>query len=98
MQKVEGSSPFIRLEQKPRNPGLSCNRSVGQGDITLACRIGRCGARRGGGDLEQGRDAVVSVLLALSAQNERLQAQVEVLTVRVARQDERIAQLERRLN
>jgi transposase len=47
---------------------------------------------------EQGRDAVVSVLLALSAQNERLQAQVESLTARVARQDERIAQLERRLN
>jgi transposase len=47
---------------------------------------------------EQGRDAVVSVLLALSAQNERLGAQVESLTARVARQDERIAQLERRLN
>ena len=47
---------------------------------------------------EQGCDAVVSVLLALSAQNERLQAQVEGLTARVARQDERIAQLERRLN
>ncbi len=46
----------------------------------------------------QGRDAVVEVLLALSAQNERLQAQVESLTARVARQEERIAQLERRLN
>lgn len=46
---------------------------------------------------EQGRDAVVEVLLALSAQNERLEAQVEQLTVRVARQDERIATLERRL-
>jgi transposase len=46
---------------------------------------------------EQGRDAVVSVLLALSAQNERLEAQVEKLTAKVARQDERIAQLERRL-
>jgi transposase len=46
---------------------------------------------------EQGRDAVVSVLLALSAQNERLQAQVETLTARVARQDERIATLERQL-
>jgi transposase len=44
---------------------------------------------------EQGRDAVVEVLLALSAQNERLMAQVEVLTARVARQEERIAQLER---
>jgi hypothetical protein len=38
------------------------------------------------------------VLLALSGQNERLVAQVESLTARVARQDERIAQLERRLN
>ena len=47
---------------------------------------------------ERGRDAVVSVLLALAAQNERLGAQVEGLTARVARQDERIAQLERRLN
>jgi transposase len=47
---------------------------------------------------DRGRDAVVSVLLALSAQNERLGAQVESLTARVARQDERIAQLERRLN
>jgi transposase len=46
----------------------------------------------------QGREAVVEVLLALSAQNERLASQVEVLTARVARQDERIAQLERRLN
>jgi transposase len=46
---------------------------------------------------EQGRDAVVSVLLALSAQNERLQAQVEMLTARVARQDERISTLERQL-
>jgi transposase len=44
---------------------------------------------------EQGRDAVVGVLLALSAQNERLEAQVEKLTAKVARQDERIAQLER---
>ncbi len=46
---------------------------------------------------EQGRDAVVEVLLALSAQNERLEAQVEKLTARVARQDERIASLERQL-
>jgi transposase len=44
---------------------------------------------------EQGRDAVVEVLLALSAQNERLTAQVEQLTARVARQEQRIAQLER---
>ncbi len=47
---------------------------------------------------EQGRDAVVSVLLALSEQNERLAAQVEQLTARVARQDERIATLERQLS
>src|SRR5208282_1542181 len=46
----------------------------------------------------QGSEAVVRVLLALSAQNERLQSQVEALTARVARQDERIVQLERRLN
>jgi transposase len=45
---------------------------------------------------EQGRAAVVEVLLALSAQNERLSAQVEALTARVARQEERIAQLERK--
>jgi len=47
---------------------------------------------------EQGREAVVRVLLELSAQNERLASQVQALTARVARQDERIAQLERRLN
>lgn len=46
---------------------------------------------------EQGRDAVVSVLLALSEQNERLAGEVERLSVRVARQDERIATLERQL-
>ncbi len=46
---------------------------------------------------EEGRDAVVSVLLALSAQNERLEAQVAKLTARVAAQDERIASLERQL-
>jgi transposase len=46
---------------------------------------------------DQGRDAVVEVLLALSAQNERLAAQVEQLTAKVARQDERIASLERQL-
>ncbi len=45
----------------------------------------------------QGRDAVVSVLLALSAQNERLEAQVEKLTAKVARQEERIGQLERQI-
>jgi len=46
---------------------------------------------------QQGGDAVVSVLLALSAQNERLEAQVQTLTARVVRQDERIATLEREL-
>jgi transposase len=46
---------------------------------------------------DRGRDAVVEVLLALSAQNERLEAQVEQLTARVVRQDERIAVLERQL-
>ena len=45
---------------------------------------------------EQGRDAVVEVLVALSAQNERLVAEVQALTARVARQEERIAQLERK--
>jgi Family of unknown function (DUF6444) len=44
---------------------------------------------------EQGRDAVVE-LLALSAQNERLVAEVGALTARVARREERIAQLERK--
>jgi transposase len=47
---------------------------------------------------DQGREAVVGVLLELSAQNERLTAQVEQLTARVLRQEERIAQLERRLS
>ena len=46
---------------------------------------------------ERGRDAVVSVLFALSARNERLEAQVDKLTERVAKQDERIATLERQL-
>src|SRR5674476_583523 len=46
---------------------------------------------------EQGREAVCAVLLALSAQNQRLAAQVKALSARVAHQDERIAQLERRL-
>jgi transposase len=40
---------------------------------------------------DAGREAVVEVLL-------RMDAQIEALTARVARQDERIAQLERRLN
>ena len=39
----------------------------------------------------QGRDAVVEVLLALSAQNERLQAQVERLTARVDKLERELA-------
>jgi transposase len=46
---------------------------------------------------DAGREAVVEVLLELSAQNARLAQQVEVLTAQVARQEERVAQLERRL-
>jgi transposase len=45
---------------------------------------------------EEGRGVVVRVLLELSAQNERLTAQVQALSGRVARQEERIAQLERK--
>jgi transposase len=45
----------------------------------------------------EGRDVVVRVLVELSAQNQRLAAQVESLSARLARQDERIAELERRL-
>ena len=44
---------------------------------------------------DQGRDAVARVLLELSAHNQRLVEQVEALTARVGRQEERIAQLER---
>ena len=44
---------------------------------------------------DQGRDVVVAVLLELSAQSARLVGQVEALTARMARQEERIAQLER---
>jgi hypothetical protein len=46
---------------------------------------------------EHGRDAVVEVLLALSAHNERLEAQVAKLAARVVAQDGRIASLERQL-
>ena len=46
---------------------------------------------------DAGREAVVGGLLVLSAQNDRLEAQVGKLTAKVAGQDERIAQLERRL-
>lgn len=44
---------------------------------------------------DQGRGVVVRVLVELSAQNERLTVQVQALSARVARQEERIAQLER---
>ena len=44
---------------------------------------------------EQGRELVVRVLVELSAQNARLTAQVESLTARVARQEERIGELDR---
>jgi hypothetical protein len=47
---------------------------------------------------EQGAEVVVRVLLELSAQNERLAGQVEQLTARIARQDERVATLERQLS
>ena len=43
----------------------------------------------------QGREVVVRVLVELSAQNERLMVQVQALSARVTRQEERIAQLER---
>lgn len=46
---------------------------------------------------DQGRDAVVSVLLEMSAHIARLQTEVERLTVRAVAQDERIAVLERQL-
>jgi transposase len=46
---------------------------------------------------DQGREVVVGVLMELSAQNARLAEQVERLTARVAKQGERIAELERRL-
>jgi transposase len=45
---------------------------------------------------DQGREVVVRVLLELSEQNARLAGEVERLTARVARQEERIAQLERK--
>jgi transposase len=47
---------------------------------------------------EQGRETVVAVLLALSAQNALLGRQLAELSERLAKQDERIAELERRLN
>lgn len=46
----------------------------------------------------RGRETVVAVLMELSAQNDLLRRQVAELGERVARQDERIAELERRLN
>ena len=46
---------------------------------------------------EQGREAVVAVLLELSSQNALLRRQVAELSGRLAKQEERIAELERRL-
>ena len=45
---------------------------------------------------DQGREVVVRVLVELSAQHERLTAQVQALSARVTRQEERIAELERK--
>ena len=47
---------------------------------------------------EQGREAVVAVLLELSSQNALLRREVAELSERLAKQEERIAELERRLN
>jgi len=47
---------------------------------------------------EQGRETVVAVLLELSSQNALLRRQVAELSGRLAKQEERIAELERRLN
>lgn len=44
---------------------------------------------------DQGGEVVARVSLELSARNERLVGEVEALTARVARQEQRIAQLER---
>ena len=45
----------------------------------------------------QGREAVVAVLMELAAQNDLLQRQIAGLSERLAKQDERIADLEQRL-
>jgi hypothetical protein len=57
------------------------------------------GVERGEAEViyDEGREVVVKVLVELSAQNGRLAEQVERLFDRVAYQDERIAELERRL-
>jgi transposase len=47
---------------------------------------------------DQGRDAVVEVLLAMDRRIQQLEAHVVRQDERIAKQDERIAQLERRLN
>ena len=47
---------------------------------------------------EQGREAVVAVLLELSSHNALLRREVAELSERLAKQEERIAELERRLN
>jgi transposase len=47
---------------------------------------------------EQGRETVIAVLMELAAQNTLLRREVAELSARLAKQDERIAELERRLN
>ena len=47
---------------------------------------------------DQGRETVIAVLMELAAQNALLRRQVAELSARIAKQDERIAELERRLN
>jgi transposase len=47
---------------------------------------------------DQGREAVVEVLLAMDSRIQQLEAHVARQDERIAKQDERIAQLERRLN
>lgn len=70
-------------------------RSVGWGDMTAGRRIRGVERAEAEAIFDRGREVVVRVLVELSAQNERLVGQVEQLTARVARQEERIAQLER---
>lgn len=47
---------------------------------------------------EQGRETVIAVLMELAAQNALLRREVAELSARSSQQDERIAELERRLN
>jgi len=47
---------------------------------------------------DQGRETVIAVLVELAAENALLRRQVAELSARIAKQDERIAELERRLD